>query len=485
MLRRRISLLALLLVAAACGGGTGNTTSSSSSGSTGVTTTTAAVTTSTTPPGFTVTSDDGDLEIEVSFEAMAEDPGITIRVLPPEEYPPQLAGAAETPGTVIYSMEPDGLVFDAPVRVTRRLSASNFEGMADFDVPVVTLITATADGSGFELLGDLRVQRDGDEVFASGDTTHFSPLITVNEQITLRVRFGEFHRSFATEVGLRIDVLAEFTNAQSISEPPAAIAGVGYTRHADRVAFEEGEFLGIDCLIPGEFRPRVGHDVEFNVSDPAEGEPTLHSSPQLVPGLDRVQIKLKNVAPLICYDPATSLHGLGVDFEIATDHPGGVAWVPGGDFLGGNSASYAWFGGNVRLDGTWAGLIQDGNRNGEVDATDTMFPVYRVEDIGGMQGFIAPLFTFADYFVYVIDGNQFDWNPGEGYGAGTVEEMVPFLESLYRGDGRFDSAIGLISRGGDPFVYTVDSSEEVQSAEGAELEIFTPRTFRLGFRLTF
>ena len=477
MASRRIPLLALVLVAAACGGSTA-TSSSSSSAST--TTTTLGVTTTTEPPGFTVVSDDGDLEIDVPFEAMAEDPGITIRVLDPEEYPAQLAGAEQTPGTVIYSMEPEGLTFEAPVRVTRRLSASNFGDLADLEVPVAVMMTTDADGS-FEVMGDLRVQRDGDDIYVSGETMHFSPAVTIYGKIRVRFYYDDQHRDLGTEPGHPIYLSPRFTNdeGQPFESGPISVTGVGYTRNDDAISFQSGEFLGIDCLIPGEYTPRGGVEVEFDVGEPENGEPTIRGVGTLAPGTTTLKIKVKNVLPLTCFAPDTSIQGTQVDAEIASDHPGGVEWVPNGDFLGGNSAAYGWFNGNVRLDGAWVGLIGDRNGNGIIDSNDAMFPVYEVKDYGGMIGFVAPLFSYGDYFIYWLDGKQFDWNPGEEYGVGTAGEILPYLETLYRGMGRFDSAIGVITVDGAPFVYRVDSSEEVQSATGAVTEIFTPPLLRV------
>src|SRR3972149_4644973 len=114
MRHRYAVALAFLLVLVACGDDTGGSTSAVS---TTVATTTTAPTTTTTPPGFEVTSEDGDLTVEVPFEAMASDPGITIRLLAGDEYPPELASAAENPKSRIYNLEPDGTVFAAPVTV--------------------------------------------------------------------------------------------------------------------------------------------------------------------------------------------------------------------------------------------------------------------------------------------------------------------------------------------------------------------------------
>ena len=467
----RLALLALLLVVAACGGSTGATTST---GSTAATTTTAAATTTTTAPGFTVTSEDGDLTVEVPFEAMAEDPGITIRILAPEEYPPELAAAAENPGAVLYSLEPDGLTFDAPVRVTRRLSLENFPGLPAGAIPIVTLLTTQADGSGFELLGDLEVLHDGEDVLVSGDLTHFSPVITVGEQLFMKSIFDKYHNGFETEVGLDIGLSAAFYRTDgSAFGAPAMVVGAGFTRHDDAVGFAEGAgSLSIACKMTGEYRPRVGFQIEFRIEGAGVDEATLRSSPQLIPDLGTVSILVKQIAPLFCFGAETSLQGVQVDLQAAADHPGGIEWIPNEAFLGGFSGAYVWFGNVPRLQGSWAGLIQDLNSNGQVDGDDMMLPVYPVVEMQQMYGYIAPLYGMDDYFVYVIDGKQFDWSPGEDYGAATVEATLPVLESLYLGMGRFDAAIALVTVDGLPFVFKVGPSEEAQTA-AATLEIFT------------
>jgi hypothetical protein len=469
----RRAILSLAVVGAACGGGTADT-STTGPGSSAVTTSTAAATTTAVPQGFTVTSEDGDVTIEVPFEAMAEDPGITIRVLAPEEYPPELASAGNNPGTVIYSMEPDGLLFDAPVRVTRRLSVENVPGLPVDAIPIVTLVTSSADGSGFELLDDLVVLVDGEDFFVSGDTTHFSPLVTLSEQVFMRVRLAQTHDSFMTEIGVDFDLTPEFYGIDgSRLDAPEMVDGVGFTRHDDEIGFlEASHALGISCKIIGEYRPRVGFQINFRVAEAAANEATLRSSPLLIPGLTDVPILAKTVAPLACVDPATSLAGVRFELETAVDHPGGEVFITGEAFGGGNSGGRIGFGRTLRLAGTWAGLIRDSNGNGEVDGSDLMYPVYQIEEMEEMFGYVAPLYSFGDYFIYVIDGNQYDWNPGDEYGTAPVFEHLPVLRSLFRGPGRFEASIGVVGVDGNPFVFTVGSAEELKTEPDAELLLF-------------
>jgi hypothetical protein len=410
------------------------------------------------PAGFTVTSEDGDLTIEVPFEAMAADPGITIRVLAPEEYPPELAGAAQNPGTVIYSMEPDGLVFDAPVRVTRRIPVANFPGLPEDAIPIVTLVTTTADGSGFEYLGDLEVLLDGDDLFVSGETTHFTPLVSVSEQTYLAVELPN-HFGYTTETNEGLILSALFFDSGGLPvAPPPRVTGVGFPRNGVEIGFVGGEGLvTIDCPVVGEYSPSIGFDMTFRPTEAAEGEATLNSSRILVPGVDQVEVLAQRVIPLSCVDPMTSLAGVGIDLRVETDHRNGVT-----DGLIG-------FGPTPRLDGSWAGLILDLNGNGTVDLSDRMFPVYEVVEMQQRWGYLAPLYEYGRYFIYVVDGNQYDWTPGEDYGPAPVLEHLPLLQSLFRGPGRFEATIALVGVDGAPFVYEVGPEEDTQTEPEAEL----------------
>lgn len=469
---RVISMLTVALIAASCGGGTGATTSSAP-GSTAATTTSVAATTTTGPEGFTVVSEDGDLEIEVPPEAMAVDPGITVTVLDPAVYPPEFAPFADA-GSVIYSLEPEGLVFDAPVRVTRRISADRFEGLPETGVPVVSLITTDPDGEGFELLGDLRVLRDGDDVFVSGDLTHFSPNAAVNEPYYFQPRFSGFQlgASYTTEIGYPIDYTAEIYDYEGQQlDLPSGIEAVGFTRHDDEVGFELGtNMLYIDCKMESESRPRVGFRFTFDAAENGS-TPSPQSIRNFVPDTERLEIMLKGVAPLTCLP--RGLHGAMIEAEIVTDHPGGVASVPEGNFRGGLSAGYAWFGRLAEyFEDPHAGLIKD-NGDGELGLGDTAYPAFGLMDYNSMLGVTLPLWSYGHYFLYMFDGADFQ-------SFSTIEEALAFEEFLLEMEGHytgewFPGSIGLVMSFGEPFDYVVDSSEEVQPIEDAEIHLFIGR----------
>lgn len=471
-MRSHRAIVALILVGTACGGGTAET-STTAPGSTGVTTTLGSTST-TGADGFMVTSEDGDVTIEVPFEAMAEDPGIVIRVLDPLEYPVELAGAAANPGAVIYSMEPDGLVFDAPVQVTRRVPVANFPDLPEGAIPIVTLVTSTADGSGFEYLGDLEVLLDGDDLFVSGETTHFSPLVSVSEATSVRVVLPDTHFGFKTELGILIRLTPEFYGANgAMVASPSQVTGAGFTRSDDALSFVEADHaIDIDCSALGEFGARFGFDLVFRIGDDSADQAKLNSSPNLVSGFDEVEVLVKQAAPIFCLDPATSLSGLKFPLMLWVDHPGGAVYIANEDYGGGYTGGLVDFGDLSRLAGAWAGVIQDSNRNGMVDYSDRMYPVYPVVQMQEHFQYVAPFYSMNPYFIYVVDGNQFDWTPGEGYDAAPVSEHLPLLEALYTGEGRFEAAIAVVAVGGNPFVWDVGPGEDVQTEPDAVLKLF-------------
>ncbi|HSM02289.1 MAG TPA: hypothetical protein VK960_07635 [Acidimicrobiia bacterium] len=469
MSSRSISLAAALVAIAACGGGTGATTSSPPD-STAAPTTSVAMTTTTQPGGFTVVSEDGDLEIEVPPDAMADDPGITIAILDPAEYPPELAPFADT-GSVIYSLEPDGLTFDAPVRVTRRISADRFEGLPDTGVPVISLIT-TADGDGFELLGDLRVLRDGDDIYVSGDVTHFSPNAAVNEPYYFKPRVAgfQFGVSYTTQSGVPIEYGAELYDYQGQRlDLPSGVTGVGFTRHDDAVGFELGTGgLSIDCKMESESRPRVGFRFTFDAGE-GGSTPGPQAIRNFIPDVERLEIMLKGVTPLTCLAPG--FHGAMIQAEVVTDHPGGVASVPDQNFRGGLSAGFARFGGlEVHFEDPHAGLIKD-NGDGEPGPGDTAYPAFALMEYDSMLGVTLPLWTYGHYFLYLFDGADFQASIED---ALAFEEFLLEMEGNHTGDW-FPGSIGLVMSFGEPFDYVVDSSEEVQQVDDAEIHLVMSR----------
>ena len=476
MNRRGIAGICIGLVVAACGSGAGSSTTTTAVAST---TTISAEVTTTAVAGFEVTSEDGDLTVTVPFEAMGTDPGITIRLLAPEEFPPELAGAADDPDVHIYNLEPEGLVFDAPVTVTRRLDAARFEDLAPNEVPVVVILTRNPDGA-YEMYSDLAVRRAGADVFVSGTTTHFSPAIVIRESPTVSVTLDQEQldnvpsaRSFQGILTLLTEAPGTVSVAASVRDREGAsltgsgsfamIDGVATTPTATGLDIQCDDVKTIDVL-------PITYATEFE-SSPAAGRAgfTIVTSLNLFPPKTRMTLTLD--AQLRCHDPATSILKVNVTgFEVATDHPGGKEWVIGGDFRGGLSGAYVRMGDIRRLDGVWGGLICDNDRNGSIDPTDTMFPAYPAEEIGGMYSYVAPLFDYGRYFVYLVDGPQYSGVPSGT--EWTVSAGLTAFGEKYTGMGRFEASIGFVGVGGAPFVYDVGPSEEAQPAPGAKIEMF-------------
>ena len=131
-----------------------------------------------------MTSPDGALTISVAL-ADHERLAPTVGILDPADWPPEVVDGANLPGVTLYDLQPDGAVFDTPVVVTRRVDASKFPNLGQFDIPLITLLTHSDDG--YELLGDLTATRLGDDVFVSGTTSHFSGLLTSSEGAILKL----------------------------------------------------------------------------------------------------------------------------------------------------------------------------------------------------------------------------------------------------------------------------------------------------------
>ncbi|OFW62884.1 MAG: hypothetical protein A2135_05485 [Actinobacteria bacterium RBG_16_67_15] len=462
-------MVVALLLLAACGGGGAAVTST-------VAVVTTVVPTATTEAGFEVTSEDGAVTVHVPASAMTEDPGITIRELAEEEYPGALGAVAADPATRVYDLGPDGTEFAAPVTVSIHIDATTLADLAPNEVPVFLLFT-TAD-EGFEVYGDLSIMRRGSEVVVSGSVSHFSPVVLVRESTTAVVALDQEElesvasaRSVAsilelmTEAPGSIPVTAGFRDASGSSLPGRptflALDGVPGT--------PRGSLLEIDCDAIGEIEVLSMAASAVYGSDAVGGVIDFITARELLPETLALDVRLGLEARVRCTDPSTSVLGLDLTgFGVASDHPGGTVWIPGGDFRGGLSATYVWTGLSDRLADMYGGLICDNDGDGVVDATDTMFPAYALTEANARLELVAPLFSYASYFLYVIDGAQYSGlPPGAGW---TVADGLLAFEELYTGTGRFEASIGIVGSKGSPFMYTVDASEAEQPVEDARLE---------------
>jgi hypothetical protein len=482
--RRLGPAAAVLVLMAACGGSADSTSSeappsteaaetTTAPETTAAPTTTLAPTTTTTPPeGFVVTSDDGNVTIEVPPEALTADPGIAVGVLAPEDYPEALAGAEQNPGTVVYSLEPDGTELGAPVEISRTIPASNFAGLPPTGIPLVTLLVTTPDG-GFDQLAGATVIREGENVIVRGQADHFSALVTIYEQQYAVV--GSTHLEFATEVGTPLSAGIGFYTADGVHlEPPTKVTPSGWTR--DSVEFGVSDsYLDVDCTEEGEYRVGLRWDVELPIGEGAGSSSFgLRSTPQLAGDGTLPNLRLKFAGPLRCLDPDTAITGRAVTIDSRTDHPGGEVYVPGEDFGGASGVdTKIWIDiGGHRL---MFGLIEDTNGNGMVDGTDTMFAPKVVDQVEDGYRDVLPVNRYADYFFYL--GRADDYPGIEKREIQTqlqlsdVESGVFALGGLFRGEGRFETSVGIPYLGDIPLLHRVFASEGGEGARDTDLVI--------------
>ncbi|HAX82626.1 MAG TPA: hypothetical protein DCY40_08680, partial [Actinobacteria bacterium] len=355
MVKIRVALaVGFLLVVGACGGGTGATTTvAPTTVATTVPATTTTTTTTTTLPGFEVSSEDGDLTVEVPFAAMAADPGITVRLLTPDEYPPELAGAADDPDARIYDLGPEGTEFAAPVTVTRRVDAARFGELTPTMVPAVVMMTYDAATGTYELYDELRVTRDGDDIFVSGTTTHFSPVVAVNLGGFIEMNLDDYHLGYKTELGSSLQIGYKYYGSGMVPiDPPQMVEPMGFSRSAAlsfgdmtigelfQAAGDRVDLRGLDVMCDeiAMARPRLGARLTI---DPAAPESGFHSNliSTLIPTLAQIELTMKIVADFYCLDPVTSfLVALAVmQVALFTDHPGGEEYIAEENYYGGYS----------------------------------------------------------------------------------------------------------------------------------------------------
>jgi len=492
-LKVRITIVtAFLLVLGACGDSTDTVGTSASTvpatapsdsttitqAATTSTTTTEAITTSTTePPDTTVTSEDGNVALRIPFDAIADTSNITIRVLPAEEYPPALAGAAQNPGVVLYGLEPAGTTFSEPVRITRRIPVANFANVPINGVPLITFLVTSDNGESFEQLSGAQVIREGDEFLVRAEISHFSTLVSIYELQYAVIDTHQLGTGLATEIGtpLIADVSFFADDGTALVTPPL-VTPSGWTR-ADDVTFSVGSgspSLGVSCGSLGEFKVGLRYDLTLPAGNEATADaPGLHASPVLTGSEAPIEFRFKVAGPLNCLSPDTAITGRSAEGSVGTDHPGGQVFVPNEAFKGGRSALYGRITVSPRI--TFGdplfGLIADSNGNGVVDPTDTLQPATPAIPESDGFGFVAPLYGYGDYFLYILDGSNFE---GAITDSMTVRDGLLDLQSTFSGPGRFETSVGLFGMQGIPYLHHVGSSEGAEDITGELLVFIAP-----------
>mgnify|MGYP001819712282 CR=1 FL=1 len=477
---RSILIAGFTVVMVSCGGETGvpaaspppttataPTTTLAASTTTTAPVTTLAASTTTLDAGFTVTSEDGDVEVDVPQGASAGDPGIVIRLLEPEEYPPELASAAQNPGTRIYNLEPDGTGFAAPVRVTRRIPIENFGDLAATEVPVVYLITRNPEGE-YSLLDEMHSMRNGDYIEVSGELSHFSPIISLYGQVKVEITPEVSYTEFATETGssgLSVDIWFRSDDGSPLIAPDT-VDPDGRSR-ADFLRFDLSRgSTRVFCDGIGEARPRIGSWVDFRV-DPEPGQAGLNGPSALIPGVESAPVLMKIAQPFRCLDPETSLVGTPLTLTYQVDHPGGIVGIPGEDFKGGLSALFGTLADSGAFDGGWIGLIGDLNGNGIIDLNDSMLEMQRTEPSSIGPGYVLPLYGYGSYFLYAVDGNSYPDLPAWESRSRSVEDGLAWFADLFTGEGRFETSLGVVGGEGGPMSIGVGSPENTGETEGS------------------
>lgn len=477
-----VAVAVMVVVIVACGGtDTAATTIATGPASTTTSTTELAAATTTTvtaSPGFEVVSEDGLVTLEVPVDAMADDPGIAITVLAPEDYPAPLTGAAQNPGAVLYRLEPAALTLDVPARLTRTFSASNFEDLPPTGIPLITLIVYTPD-SGFEQLEVTSIVREGDEVRVSADIAHFSTLVAVFER-----QYAEV--DFAPTLGSQLEVdetytasISYFDKDDNPLDPPAEVIPSGFSR-TDQVLIEASlSDLDVTCFEKGDYDIGFRWDVVVPTGDGVgESGFGLRSTPLLTENNDvQPAIRLKLAALIACSDEpdVTGLAGQNAAVETTIDHPGGNVNAQGEDFNGGLSAVIVKMVPGTLIPNMQVGLIQDTNENGVIDSADRIFSPFD-PTITGTVGdcYVLPINEFGDFFLYAIDGSLFD-EVGTGTSSLPLDDGLALLSDAYEGDGDFEDEVVVPMLGDLPLVGHAFASEDTQTAETELVVIVTAR----------
>lgn len=258
----------------------------------------AATAPGTTLPGFSVTSDDGMVTVEVPPGALTEAREITIRRIDASELPPGLP-AEVVESVAVFGLEPYRLAFAEPVTVTARLAVAGFDDPPAGVVPVVTLITMTEDGDGWELLDAQRVLRDGDLLIVSALTNHASAVVVLFEEVHLDVGAVDAGIIAEIELGATARLAPRFFGAdgERLDPPrttPAPVLGPGAT------AVPSGAALHLTCVDAGDVAATISWNVVFAAfGDRPPSEASLRTSPLLVE-VEELRMRLGVVGVVRC-----------------------------------------------------------------------------------------------------------------------------------------------------------------------------------------
>jgi len=349
----------------------------------------------------------------------------------------------------------------------------NFGNVPVNGVPLIALLVTSDNGESFEQLSGAQVIRDGDDFLVRGEISHFSTVVSIYELQYAVIDTYQLGDELETEIGTPIIAdVSFFTDDGTPLMRPKEITPSGWTR-ADEITFDvSGSSLGVVCGDLGTFKVGLRYDVTLPAGDDADADaPGFHTSPTLTESDEPVGFRYKISLPANCFDPDTAATGRSANGTVGTDHPGGQVFVD--DYKGGRSAGWGYF--TLSPWVTWSepkvGLINDSNGNGMVDSTDMLHPATLATEEDGGFGFVAPLYSYGDYFLYMFDGANFN---GTTTDATTVREGLLGYQNMFSGPGRFAASMGLLGTDGIPFVHRVGSGEGSTDVEGELLVFISP-----------
>lgn len=131
--------------------------------------------------GGTVTSDDGNLTIEIPPGALTEDTEIAVISIPVEEAPEQLRALASS--DTAYGLKPEGLEFEIPAVAQLRVDPDSADNGTK-TIPAYALFIQGKD-SPAELLHELETDATSEDgsVLVTGQLSHFSYLIQYEPEL--------------------------------------------------------------------------------------------------------------------------------------------------------------------------------------------------------------------------------------------------------------------------------------------------------------
>ncbi|MBI4605704.1 MAG: DUF11 domain-containing protein, partial [Planctomycetes bacterium] len=163
--------------------------------------------------GGTLRSEDGRLTLDVPAGAVAEPVRIRVRKLSFDEIPADIRGG-DGPPDAAWELEPDGLVFETPIRVRYEAQVEEVRDLEDPAarvLPLPVLVLRSSDGR-IEQAGapDLEIDLEAGTLAAAGDVAHFSVVAVKNSPLRVRITPDSDTRTvgeslFATSVTFSLD----------------------------------------------------------------------------------------------------------------------------------------------------------------------------------------------------------------------------------------------------------------------------------------